>query len=172
MAYLELADNDPFHNLSAPAEELYIFVPNDESGQDGIYVREDYFDDLPAAEWENVMMQLAPYQPEQLSGIFSGMKERIAERRERRTDRRETRATKRETRAAQGGIFGGIGKSIAGIFGGGGQQALAPDTSTRDFSVGFTDTPPSFLDKNKAWLIPVGIVTVVGGIYLATKKKK
>jgi len=30
----------------------------------------------------------------------------------------------------------------------------------------------NFFDKNKTWLIPVGAVALIGGIYLLTKKKK
>lgn len=176
MAYLELAENGGFNRYMAEnsPEDLYIFVPDTPSGESGKWVREDYFDNLDPVTWERVMEELADYQPEQLSGLFSGMRERIAERRERRTERRDTRQDRRQTRAEGGGIFGGIGKAIGGLFGGGQDQAPVQqyDQGGRGLQVDFNTEPETFWDKNKMWIIPAGGVVVIGGIYLLTKKKK
>lgn len=178
MAYLELAENyggtNYYSSLAEDPQDLYIFVPNDSTGESGMYVREDYFDNLSPLEWEQTMEALAPYQPEQLSGIFSGMRERIAERRERRTERKDARQEKRVARAGTG-LFGGKLKSfIGGLIPGQDPQQPAPSYQdpTRDFQIGFTDVQPTFWDKNKMWIIPAGAVVLVGGVYLLTKKKK
>lgn len=126
--YLELAENgndylqendemylDENGNVVEGEETLspYIFVPG-QQGQQGVYVREDYFDDLPDAEWEQLMTYLESNQPGMsLFGFGAKGRERRLERRERRHER------KIEKLGAGGGIQGFM-KGIGGIFGGGG----------------------------------------------------
>jgi hypothetical protein len=71
MSYLQLADksSDAFYNsLAENPKEFYVFVPDSPNGETGSWVREDYFDNLPAPQWNAVMNALDPYQPEMMSG--------------------------------------------------------------------------------------------------------
>jgi len=186
MPYLELAENvggvDYYQSLAqnTTTQDLYVFVPTDPSGQTGKWVREDYFDNLPPAQWEQVMEELADYQPDMMNGIFSNIRENIAARRERRGERKDARQDSKMERieGRSGGLFGGKLKNLVSSFipdmgGGAGMNVptgLPP--MTRDMSIEFGTEPPSFFDKNKAWLIPVGAAALIGGVYLITKKKK
>ncbi len=188
MAYLELAESgiDYFQNIQQAdrtlsqtfeqyPEDLYIFIPDDETGQNGIWVREDYFDDLTDDEWERTMDGLADYQPEMMNGIFSRMRENIAARRQRRSERKETRQTTRTARieGREGGLFGGKLKGfISSLIPGGEQPYIEPGVNGgRGFEVGFTTEQPTFFDKNKGWILPVGGLLIVGGIVMATRSK-
>lgn len=81
--------------------EHYINVPT-ENG-DVIRVREDYFDNYSNAEFNELMNYLEPYQETTMSGLFSGIRERITARREDRRERKgktidpETGLTQRQS---------------------------------------------------------------------------
>jgi hypothetical protein len=195
MAYLELAEGyggvtryqgmNGFTRYMAENNptELYVFVPDDPTGETGQWVREDYFDNLPDGEWEMVMDALADFQPDQMSGIFSNIRENIQERRERRAERKDAKQEAKMQRIENRsqGIFGGKLKNLVGSLipdVGGAQAGMMPQQGmpmTRDpqFSFDFqAGQQQSFFDRNKAWIIPVGAGVVIGGIYLATRKKK
>jgi len=196
--YLQLADKgdqwlDSLAENGDSPQDLYIFVPDDPSGRSGKWVREDFFDNLSPLEWESVMDELEPFQPQaQLSGVFSNWKEKRAARKEDRsikkgekTRRKEERhaskmagrSTRQQRRLMKGGesgeggergmeIFRGVTDTIGGIFGGGGGQ------QQRGFEGGFGFEPEkSWMAKNWPILV-VGGVVVIGGIALATRKKK
>jgi hypothetical protein len=192
--YLQLAES-PYNRLAQQApNELYIFVPQGFKGSSkDMYIREDKFDDLPESEYRQLMFELAPYQPQGLSGK--------ADRKQRREDRRAKKATKgggarREARqkrvdarmkakvdkaAARGGGAGGIFDKVIGaatnIFGKGEAEPMDRDFSITgspgefDVSINNADGEESFFQKNKIPLLIGGAVLVAGGIYLATKKK-
>jgi len=76
----------------------FIYIPKDVTGLDkGVYIREDHFDYLPNDEFNVLMQQLAPFQPE----VHQGMSERYflhdrASRKANREKRKQDRATKKE----------------------------------------------------------------------------
>lgn len=174
--HLELAENDNMYlqQQGAPIEgeetiSPYIFVPGQFEGQ-GVYVREDYFDNLNEDDWERTMMFLEANQPGlSLFGLGKKGRERRAERRERRAERKllkiETRAAGRAGVAKAGGGMAGFGQALSGtlgsIFGGGTpeQQAqLQAQAGAR---------------KPMPWLgIGLGVVIIGGVIYFATRKRK
>jgi len=141
--YLELAEgnddylqnNDELYldedgNLVEGEEEVspYIFVPGT-GGDQGVYVREDYFDDLPDIQWEQIMETLETNQPG-MSFLGMGKKARARriERRERRQERKiekiGARGEKRALVARAGGGLAGLGQGLSGVLGnifGGGQ---------------------------------------------------
>ncbi len=175
MAYLELAENSDTIVEQAP-EELYIFIPEDATGQNGVWVREDYFDHLTDDEWERTMSGLADFQPDMMNGIFDRMRENIAARRERRADRKEGRQESRMGRieGREGGIFGGKLKNLIGSFlpdFGGGQQIPA-DFPTRGFDLDVGYQTPSFFERNKGLVIGGVLLLAVGGTVLALKMGK
>lgn len=67
--YNMLAENEMY--LSAgPVGDNYLFIPSGMFGMDqDTYVRSDFFDSLSDTEFEVVMSNLAPYQPQGLSAI-------------------------------------------------------------------------------------------------------
>jgi hypothetical protein len=96
-------------------EEYYVSVPTD-SGEI-IKIREDFFDQYPDHEFSAIMDYLEPYQEKTMSGLFSGMRERMATRRE---ERKENKAQKQEVRAERreqrGETLKNIVGQVAGIF--------------------------------------------------------
>lgn len=72
MAYLQLAEDNPYNRLAeGNPMKNYIFIPAGMFGQTkDNYVREDFFDDLPNAEYLKVIETLAPYQNTGLNGIL------------------------------------------------------------------------------------------------------
>jgi len=152
----------------------YISVP---TSQGLVQVREDYFDTLPPAQWEQVMNQLAPFQP---SAGLSELSDRETRRRrkEARTLKKEARAAdvasgaRAERRAATfGKVTDALGKvagaaanllpgAIPGLPGGG-----VPDATVTPEPVERGGLPK--------WVIPVGIgVAGLGLVYFLTRKKK
>jgi len=86
-----LAQNDP--------KELYIFVPAGYRGAtEDMYVREDALDNLPQAEFEQVMFDL-----EDDDGMLSGKADRQRRRERRQFNKRRKQDTKAEKRATRGG---------------------------------------------------------------------
>ncbi len=183
MGYLQLADNGS-HDYSSLAEpvnvsEHYIFIPNDESGMGGQYVREDYFDNLTGAEYEAVMDQLEPYQDVGVSGLFSGMRDRMRARRDARKDKRAGRVARRDLKATskaerrtrpRGKALEGIMATVGDIFG------KTQVDAGLDFQTGKGPEAYFQADTKPFYTKPVFIIgasaVVLGGIYLATRKKK
>lgn len=105
--YLQLAENE-----NAPAtrkkvvENPYIYLPPavDRAGNKvpGMYVREDYFDDLPQADWTKLMKQLKPYQPQGMSeNELADRASRKAKRAQRKADRQAKKKKKQEDKLAK-----------------------------------------------------------------------
>jgi hypothetical protein len=68
--YNMLAENDMYLAEAGPVGENYLFIPAGMFGMDqDTYVRNDFFDSLSDTEFEVVMSNLAPYQPQGLSQI-------------------------------------------------------------------------------------------------------
>lgn len=185
MATLQLADKgaDFFNPQKDSPADLYVFVPSNEQDGTGVWVREDYFDNVPDDQYIQIMQALAPYQPGQMSGIFSNIKQKIGgfveRRQERKAANQAVRTAKdaskiaRYERRAAGDTFG---SKIAGVFQnitGGGEAA---DTSglpmdTRAFDIGYTDAPPKKWYENP--VVIVGGVAALGLLgYVLTRKKK
>jgi len=168
-----LQDNDELYldqngELVEGEEDVspYVFVPG-QNGEEGVYVREDYFDDLPDGEWERLMMFLEANQPGlSLFGLGKKGRARRAERRERRGERKlmkiSTRAEGRAGVAAAGGGIGGfigkVGGAVGNILGRGG----APE--------GEIQSAPS--RKWVPWAVGGGIALLAGGIYLSARKRR
>ena len=169
MAYLQLAENNSeqafYNSLAENPKQFYLFVPNDQAANGGVWVREDYFDNLPPDQWAQTMAALAPYQPQQMSGIFSNIKQNIADRRERRDLRRDARTAEIQ----QGGTFGSrLLNTVSGIFGKGDQAAQTKEMQLPDYQV-------QIGSEQKQWyqnpVVIVGGLAAIGGIiYLATRK--
>ena len=177
MSYLQLAEREgEFVNyLAASPADLYVNNPTNADGTEFIKVREDYFDNLPSDEWQRIMEELADYQPSNLSGLFSNIKENIAARKVRRTERQGAREVSKMQRieGRSEGLFGGKLKNLVSSFlpGGGAPQTDMSFDPQRGFNLDF-QTQPTFMQRNKAWLIPVGIGAAALTVYLITKKKK
>jgi hypothetical protein len=185
MSYLQLAENDP--NLTHLAETVmmnkdkYLFIPAGFRGAESdLYVREDLLDNLPDPVYDNLMFELAPFQPAGLSSKRDDRRARRAERKKTKggAARREARQKRIETRAAARAQGGGFLDKVAGIatniFG----QKAAPAELDVNVGGGGVDVSygpeeePTFLQKYKVPLIIGGVVLIGGGIYLATRKKK
>jgi hypothetical protein len=191
MGYLQLAENDP--NLTHLAESVmmnkdkYLFIPAGFRGAESdLYVREDLLDNLPDPVYDNLMFELAPFQPAGLSSRRDDRRARRAERKKTKggAARREARQKRIETRAnarAQGGGFlNKVTDIAANIFG---QKTEPVEADPRNLDIqagpggvnvqyGPPQDEPSFLEKYKVPLIIGGVVLIGGGIYLATRKKK
>jgi len=172
MATLQLAENGGrsyggeqfYQSLADSPKDLYLFVPNDPSGSDGVWVREDYFDNLPADQWQKVMITLDPYQPKPVNGIFSNIKANIQERRDRRDLRRDARTE----RVVSGQTFGQrLVDTVGGIFGK--DQQTAPVDQRTGIEFGYTDQPaPKPLWQNP--FVIVGGLGLLGlGVYALAK---
>ena len=144
----------------------YISVP---TSQGLVQVREDYFDTLPPAQWEQVMNQLAPFQP---SAGLSELSDRETRRR-----RKEARAAdvasgaRAERRAATFGkvtdALGKVAGAAANLLPGAipGLPGSVPDSTVAPEPVERGGLPK--------WVIPVGIgVAGLGLVYFLTRKKK
>lgn len=161
--------------LNEGAEEViknpYIYIPqfmtatpsNPAGLPSGVNVREDYFDDLDNAEYNELMSILAPYQKGLSEAVFlSSRAERRAKREERREKRQQNKEERKKNRAeAFGKIVDTIGSVASRVFGGG-EVTTAPTTEIPQ------EVKPWY--KNPLVIIG-GIALVGGGIYLATKKK-
>jgi len=98
----------------------YVFVPG-QQGDEGVYVREDYFDDLPDEDWDRLMIYLEANQPGMsLFGLGAKGRARRQERRARRQERKvEKIGARARGRAGVARAGGGLGGILGGIFGGG-----------------------------------------------------
>jgi len=184
--YLELAENgndylqnnddlylDENGDLLEGEETLspYIFVPG-QPGEEGVYIREDYFDDLPDNDWERLMMYLEANQPGMsLFGLGKKARARRAERKDRKLERKlqkiGARGEKRAVVARAGGGLAGLGRGlqgvIGGIFGGGAGEGGRMNGGAFAGQERRNYTP---------WII--GGVVILGGVGLwaATRKKR
>ncbi len=119
MAYLELAENNPYNYMSeyrlsqgggVTTRELYeYYVPIEDTSTGSVqWIREDFFDDLPEMEYQklmsesqNTLIKAAEFglaDPELLSSIFGIGKKAKERRRERRRQRRERRQQRKDMR--------------------------------------------------------------------------
>lgn len=68
--YGMLAENELYLAEAGPVADNYLFIPAGMFGMtEDTYVRSDFFDSLSDTEFETVMSNLAPYQPQGLSQI-------------------------------------------------------------------------------------------------------
>jgi hypothetical protein len=177
MAYLQLADKstDAFYqSLAENPKEFYVFVPDSPNAETGSWVREDYFDHLPPAQWNAVMNALEPYQPEMMSAIFDGSgKARREQKKSLRMERKVARTENVKTGNTFGSkLIGGIQNVVGAITGntaGTDAQTRGLELPTYDIQVG-SETPTKKWYENPL-VIGGGAILLLGGIYLATKKK-
>ena len=192
MSYLQLADNGYSHLAQKP-NDMYVFIPQGFRGATAdSYVREDIFDKMHPNDYDQIMMELLPYQNMGMSelGDRASRKAKRAEKKEaratkkagrgaaargdRRLKRQESRQAAKTERAqikAASGGGGGILDKITGAVGG----ILNKDASidVGGASVEY-DAPSdeSFMSKYKTPLLIGGGLLAIGAIYLITKKKK
>lgn len=68
--YSMLAENELYLAEAGPVADNYLFIPAGMFGMtEDTYVRSDFFDSLSDTEFETVLSNLAPYQPQGLSQI-------------------------------------------------------------------------------------------------------
>ena len=172
--FLELAESpgfpDPYNRnnsyLMEEADAPYIWIPG-APGEEGVYVREDFFDQYPQDQFEEIMAYLEGAQ-QGMGGLFTKM-------RARRADRKANKQTRKlETIAARGaagtglkGALQGIGSAIGQAFGGGGQPTpIVPQPQ----QAGIIPAPGQM---NWTPIIYGGIaLVVVGGILMAQRRRK
>ena len=189
MAFVQLADN--YSMLAQNRSENYIFIPAGYAGATkDMNVREDYFDNLSDAEYMAMIQELAPFQNQGLSavgiaavgaGAFNVAKNLI--------DRRKARVAAGTAKPLfkPGGLISRIGDRIKAKQAGGGdlqtvtnQNNLPLDTRSGGVQIGGTidiggaDVPQeqTFFQKYKMPLLIGGGALLIGGIYLATRKKR
>ena len=193
MGYLQLAE-DPFTSLADNVmmnKDKYVFIPAGYRGSEkDLYVREDFFDDMPDSVYQQMMQELAAYQNTGLSGK-ADRKARRQERkdakaakkatkgggarREARQKRLETKWAGKEKKASAKGSGKGAAflDKVGGIVGDiVGKGPVDIETDSLDFQYDQGGGEPSFFDKYKVPLIIGGVALIGGGIYLATRKKK
>jgi hypothetical protein len=183
--YLQLAEGGDDSTESNP----YIFVPAGLYGMPkSVYIREDYFDYLPNIEFNEMMRQLAPYQPE----VQQGMSERgfLHDRASRKARREEKKKLKNEKKAAKnelikaravaktegrgGDVLKSVVSGLSNIFGKGdssGTTDVAPPPSPPGGGGGGgdDDDEPTPFYKNP-WVIG-GAALLTGGIIYAVTRK-
>lgn len=187
--YLQLAESGVKYNP-------YLYVPSTDGG-DGIYVREDYFDDLPHNDWMDVMLTIAPYQPqamsEGLSGFIQNVRDRVNQRLDLMTANKQAKVDKKEAKvnlknakadaktamtpeekaARTQGIFNTIGGVLdtAKAFVPGNMQVQPDGSKQYDGGDSWWDKTPLFGMKNST-LVPLGIGLAVVGTVAYKKMKK
>jgi hypothetical protein len=177
MAFLELAENE---NYNAIAEnnvmDKYVFVPAGYRGATkDMYIREDLLDNMPEA----IVSELDAFNVRGLSDKASRQarrEQRKATKQANKTERRTARAARQQSRQeALKSIAGTAAGAVQNIFGTG--DTTATDTGDmppeKDFSINI-DTQATFWEKNRSWILPVGIGAVVltGAYFLLGNKKK
>ncbi len=207
MGYLQLAEGNAGHVKMTHAahlaqnnpQELYIFVPDDDSGETGTYVREDFFDVYSDDQYDAIMDLLLPYQEDglglRLFGIGKrspGQQARYDRRQERKQLKLDKKRAKVELKQAQarGEVptgFEAIGGAISGIFGGGAEPEMFPAAPVQGGMP--TATPRGGrvprgqrgvsveINGERKWyenpaVIVGGLVVLGTGVYLLTRKKK
>lgn len=171
MSYLQLAE-DPYSHLAQDVMSNYIFIPAGYRGSTkDLYVREDFFDNLPESTYQAMMQELAQYQNTGLSSKASDRRDaRKAKRTEKKSTKAVTREAKKEKRSAR---FGGVLDKVGGIVGNiiGGNKAIDITAGGGGLDIQYEEESSTW-DRYKVPIIIGGIALVGGGIYLATRKKK
>lgn len=173
--YLQLAES-PYNKLAEMTSQdlsKYVFIPEGYKGATkDLYIREDLLDSLPDFVYDQMMIELRPYQNTGLSGIFDKAKARREARRSAKQKRIEARQAGKAGRAEKrSALLTNITDKVAGIFGG----SKAP--AGLDVSVGpggvnvDLDSEPTFWDQYKVPIIVGGVA--IGGLiaYKALTKK-
>lgn len=168
--YLQLAEN----STSDLVKQNYIFVPSNIPGQPGTWVRDDAFDDLSTADFNEVIEAMEPFQPMNENTYLAGFGDWIKKKRELRAARKEAKTELIKSKAAgitagtftPGGalsnILGTIGSTASSIFGGG-QGQIEPQPQTETESKPFYKNP----------VVIIGGVLLIGSlIYFRQKKGK
>jgi len=165
--YLQLAEGEKEINP-------YIFFPDFEAGNGGVFIREDKFDSMPTEQYREMIRTLSPYQPKTSGGLseerlLSSRADRKKNREDRQARKNEKASAKAELTKAKAerkrtrqpfdfkGAIDTVGGVIKNIKGGGDQVDIAP-------------VEPTPFYKNPAVLIG-GALLLGTGIYFATKKK-
>ena len=189
MAFLQLADN--YSMLAQNRSENYIFIPAGYAGATkDMNVREDYFDNLSDAEYMAMIQELAPFQSQGLSaigiGAVAGGALNVAKNLINRRKARVAAGTAKPL-FKPGGLISRIGDRIKAKRAGGGdlqtvtnENNMPLDTRGGGVQIGGTidiggeDVPQeqTFFQKYKMPLLIGGGALLVGGIYIATRKKR
>jgi len=177
--YLQLAENEEMSAGAPATTKPYIFIPNGGRSGRGMYVREDFFDALPDNEYKVVMSRLLPHQREVQRGMSESMYlSNKANRKQRRADKHDKKQSKIELRKAKGEAKvtraqkkgSGAGKEyldkaidVAGGLIGGRKGGGSGD-----------DTAPTSWYKTTPGMVGIGagVLLLVGGIVVLTRKKK
>ena len=191
MAYLQLAEDNPYNRLAEgnPLKN-YIFIPAGMFGmQSDQYVREDFFDDLPAEQYKQVIVTLAPYQNQGMSaiGAIAGIGLNLAKNLIKRRAERVASGTAKPI-FKSGGLVDRIKDKLATAkattattdVNNVQTKAVAPFNVEGSAQIGGTNvdfstsggTKESFFTKYKTPLLIGGGIVLIGGIYLATRKKR
>lgn len=167
--YLQLAEGEE--------KEInpYIFFPDFEAGNGGIFIREDKFDAMPTEQYREMIRTLSPYQPKTSGGLSE---ERLlssrADRKKKREDRQArknekasakadlTKAKAERKRTRQPFDFKGAIDTVGGV--------IKNIKGGSDQGAEITSVEPTPFYKNPAVLIG-GALLIGTGIYFATKKK-
>ena len=192
--YRRAANRVPAHTRSLSEEagvddNPYIFIPDVTGQNQGYMVREDNLDDLSNAEWNQLMFEVAPYQPQVQQGMSENMF--LADRAARKAKRAAKQAAKEEKKAAKteikkaraekirsgggggsgilDGISGALGSVLGGVFGITPAAGQTPGGAPADTE--------SFWDKEIFGIptkiaVPVGIAAAVGTGYYITRKRR
>jgi len=191
MSFLQLADN--YSMLAQNRPENYIFIPAGYAGASkDMHVREDYFDNLSDEEYLAMMRELAPYQTQGLSfipivaagakvaGAAKGMVGNTVRNLIARRKARVAAGTAKPL-FKPGGLVSRIGAKLKG------QQNEPTDLMPVNMDpksggvqiggtidIGGADVPQeqTFFQKYKMPLLIGGGALLIGGIYLATRKKR
>jgi len=182
---LQLADHNQHsmsHNYAMAAQntmEAYIFIPGAGDGS-GAYFREDMFDDLSTEEFDAFIQAVEPFQPGMsLLGIFGKKaRERREERQGKREITREKKATEKQKRIetrgkSGGGFFNKLGGLIGKIKGTDVGTYTEPMPGMPEAAPGEPLPPAKKGMPMWGWIAIAGVsLFVVGGVVIATKKKK
>jgi len=163
----------------------YIFIPDFDAGTGGIYVREDKFDYMPADQFRLFMKMLEPYQPAQGMDELSnkanrekrrearatkreGKENRKNEKQKRRSDRSASKNDARAAKSAGGGDGEeGGGSGILDKIKGGIKKFINKGQDGGDAAPPPEETP----FYKKPVFIGIAAAVLIGGVYMATKKK-
>jgi len=154
------------------SDSSYLYIPG-ELGQEGVYVREDYFDDLPFDEWNEVMDFVEESGPE-LSFFGAKARARRAARREARNQRKMQRIAARGA-AGTGiaGAFKGIGRAIGGVMGRPAPAMPADILPAGHPGVRQVPTPPmkTMMQKAMPWVLVGGGALLLMGLMRRRKRR-
>jgi len=218
MGYLQLAENNDYlqddsdylqedgdysqlaDNSASQVMANYIFIPGGllPNTPEDKYVRLDFFDDLPEAEFLAIMQKLLPYQKNTLSdsvvsnlvgmvpgiggtlkgvtnivgGLFKGRKAR----KEAKKQKKAEQTTKLKTTVDSLIVKAKEQKALNSELPTKSMEIPPFDISTtiagQDYSVSTAPDKQSFFKKYKTPLLIGGGVLLLGGIYLVTRKKR